>query len=136
LADVQTKPADPLAGLIDIPLPQEVSLWPQTWPLRIALVLIAAAALLAIWRLVHVYRAGKYRREAIAELDGIRRVADSAPDQVAARLSLLVRRTVLGAFSRETVAPLAGSAWLNFLDRSYGGEEFSQGAGRLLISAP
>ena len=136
MADVQTKPADPLAGLIDIPLPQEVSLWPQTWPLRIALVLIAAAALLAIWRLVHVYRAGKYRREAIAELDGIRRVADSAPDQVAARLSLLVRRTALGAFSRETVAPLAGSAWLNFLDRSYGGEEFSQGAGRLLISAP
>lgn len=136
MAEAQTKPADPLAGLIDIPLPQELSLWPQTWPLRIALVLIAAAALLAAWRFVHLYRAGKYRREALAELDEIRRVADSAPDQVAARLSLLVRRTALGAFPRETVAPLAGPAWLAFLDRSYGGEEFSQGAGRLLISAP
>ena len=136
MAEAQTKPVDPLAGLIDIPLPREVSLWPQTWPLRIALVLIAAAALLAAWRLVHLYRAGKYRREALAELDEIRRAADSAPDQVAARLSLLVRRTALGAFPRETVAPLAGPAWLAFLDRSYGGEEFSQGAGRLLISAP
>ena len=136
MADAQTRAADPLAGLIDIPLPQEVSLWPQTWPLRLALVLIAAAAVLTIWRLVHWYRAGKYRREALAELDGIRRAADGAPDQVAVRLSLLVRRTALVVFPRETVAPLAGSAWLAFLDRSYGGEEFSQGAGRLLISAP
>ena len=136
MADAQTRVSDPLAGLIDIPLPQEVSLWPQTWPLRIALALVAAAAVLAIWRFVHRYRAGKYRREALAELDGIRRVADSTPDQVAARLSLLVRRTALGAFPRETVAPLAGPAWLAFLDRSYGGEEFSLGAGRLLISAP
>ena len=55
LADAQTPQTDPLAGLIDFPLPQEVSLWPQTWPLRIAVVLIAAGALLAIWRFVHAF---------------------------------------------------------------------------------
>ncbi|WP_197423187.1 DUF4381 domain-containing protein [Bradyrhizobium valentinum] len=136
MADAQTKQGDPLAGLIDIPLPQEVSLWPQTWPLRVAIALVAVLALLAIWRFVHQYRANRYRREALAELDGIRRAADAAPDQVAMRLSVLVRRTALGAFAREAVAPLAGPAWLAFLDRSYGGQEFSQGAGRLLISAP
>ena len=47
-----------------------------------------------------------------------------------------MRRTALAAFPREPVAPLAGPAWLAFLDRSYGGKEFSQGAGRLLVSAP
>ena len=136
LADAQTKPADPLAGLIDIPLPQEVSLWPQTWPLRIAIVLVAVLAVWAIWRFVHRYRANRYRREALSELDRMRQTSDAAPDRLAAQLSLLVRRTALGAFPRETVAPLTGTAWLAFLDRSYGGDEFSQGAGRWLVSAP
>jgi hypothetical protein len=136
LADTQARQTDPLAGLIDFPLPQEVSLWPQTWPLRIAIVLIAAGALLAIWRFVHRFYADKYRREALAELEEIRGTADAAPDQVAMRLSVLVRRTALGAFPRATVAELVGPAWLAFLDRSYGGQEFSKGAGRLLISAP
>ena len=136
LADAQTKLADPLAGLIDIPLPQEVSLWPQTWALRIALVLIAAGAIWAIWRLVHGFHVNRYRREALAELDGILRSTGGARDQLAARLGVLVRRTALGAFPREAIAPLAGTSWLAFLDRSYGGQEFSQGAGRLLVSAP
>lgn len=136
LADAPTKPADPLAGLIDVPLPHEISLWPQTWPLRVALMLIAASTLWSIWRLAHRFHANRYRREALAELETIRRSAVSAPDELAARLSVLVRRTALGAFPRESVAPLAGPAWLAFLDRSYGGQEFSQGAGRLLISAP
>ena len=81
LADAQTKPADPLAGLIDIPLPQEVSLWPQTWPLRIAIVLVAVLAVLAIWRFVHRYRANRYRREALvgagSNAAGVRRSAGS-----------------------------------------------------------
>ena len=132
LAEPQTPQTDPLAGLIDIPLPQEVSLWPQTWALRIAIALIAASALVAAWRLAHRFYANRYRREALAELDTM--IANGTPDQV--RLSVLVRRTALGAFPRETVAPLTGSAWLAFLDRSYGGREFSEGAGRLLISAP
>ena len=70
MADAKTQKADPLAGLIDIPLPQEISLWPQTWPLRIAIVLIAAGALLAIWQFVHRFYTNKYRREALAELEG------------------------------------------------------------------
>ena len=136
LADAPTKPADPLAGLIDIPLPQEVTLWPQTWPLRIAIALAAVLAVWAIWRFVHRYRANRYRREALSELERIRETPDAAPDRLAAQLALLVRRTALGAFPRETIAPLSGTAWLAFLDRSYGGDEFSRGAGRWLVSAP
>jgi Ca-activated chloride channel family protein len=136
LADAQTKQGDPLSGLIDIPLPQEVSLWPQTWPLRIAIALAAVLAVWAIWQFVHRYRANRYRREALSELDRIRHKPDAAPDRLAAQLAVLVRRTALGAFPRETIAPLTGTAWLAFLDRSYGGDEFSRGAGRWLVSAP
>ena len=107
---MKTPAADPLAALIDIPLPREVSLWPQTWPLRIAIVLIVAATVLAIWRFVHRFRANRYRREALAELERIGRAAGGLPDQVATRLSVLLRRTALAAFPRETVAPLAGTA--------------------------
>jgi len=136
LADAQTRQGDPLAGLIDIPLPQEVSLWPQTWPLRIAIVLVAVLSALAIWQFVHRYRANRYRREALSELDRMGRTPDATPDRLAAQLSLLVRRTALAVFPREAIARLTGTAWLGFLDRSYGGDEFSRGVGRWLVSAP
>jgi hypothetical protein len=138
LADAQPAPTDPLAGLIDIPLPPPVSLWPQTWTSRIAIVLLLVATVAALWRLVHIWRANRYRREALFELGGIgqRFDAGGARGEGLAELSMLVRRTALAAFPRESVAPLTGQAWLAFLDRSYGGQGFSQGAGRLLASAP
>lgn len=136
MADAQTRPADPLAGLIDIPLPQEVSLLPQTWPSRMAIALIVVLAVWAIWRFVHQRRANRYRREALLELDRIGQASDAVPRRLADQFALLVRRTALGAFPRETIAPLTGTAWLAFLDRSYGGDEFSRGVGRWLVSGP
>ena len=136
MADPQTRQGDPLAGLIDIPLPQEVSLLPQTWPLRVAIVLIVVLAMWAIWRFVHHRRANRYRRDALSELDRMCPTPDAAPDRLAVQLAVLVRRTALVAFPRETIAPLTGTAWLAFLDRSYGGDEFSRGAGRWLVGAP
>ena len=35
-----TIPNDPVAGLIDIPWPQAVSLWPTTWISRIVIILL------------------------------------------------------------------------------------------------
>ena len=138
MAEMQPAPTDPLTGLIDIPLPSPVSLWPQTWPSRIAIALVLAAVIVALWRFVHYWRANRYRREALFELDeiGQRLDASEARGEGLAELSMLVRRTALAAFPRESVAPLAGPAWLAFLDRSYGGQGFSLGPGRLLASAP
>jgi Domain of unknown function (DUF4381) len=128
---------DPVAGLIDIPLPQHVGLWPATWPARIAVVLLLAAVVTAIWQFARHRRANRYRREALAELKRIEHTANGvASRQTAAQLSLLVRRTALAAFPRERIVPLAGEAWLSFLDRGLGGTEFTNGAGRLLASAP
>jgi Domain of unknown function (DUF4381) len=138
LADAQAVPADPVAGLIDIPLPPPVSLWPQTWTSRIAIAVILIVAVVGTWRFVHQRWVNRYRREALAELDQIERRLDekSTFAELTATLAVLVRRTALAAFPREQVAALAGSAWLSFLDRSYGGADFSQGPGRALAGAP
>jgi Ca-activated chloride channel family protein len=132
LVDTQTI-TDPVAGLIGIPLPPEISLWPATWPARIAIMVLIVSAVAGIWQWLRYRRANRYRREALAELAQIERTA-SQP--IAARLALLVRRTALAAFPREQIAPLAGEAWLAFLDRSLDGTEFSAGAGRMLATAP
>jgi uncharacterized protein YjiS (DUF1127 family) len=138
LAEMQPAQTDPVAGLVDIPLPPPVSLWPQTWTSRIAIVLLLATAIVALWHVIRSWRVNRYRREALSELDGIKQRIDAgeARGERLAELSMLVRRTALAAFPREMVAPLAGPAWLAFLDRSYGGQGFSSGAGRLLASAP
>jgi hypothetical protein len=135
LAETQAANADPVAGLIDIPLPREVNLWPQTWESRIAVVVLLIVVVAAAWRLVHFWRVNRYRREALAELNSIGHASPSIPRELLPRITLLVRRTALAAFPRERIASLAGPAWLSFLDRSYGGHEFSQGVGRLLVSA-
>jgi len=127
-------PVDPVAGLIDIPLPAAVSLWPQTWTARIAIALLIAGFIVGAWRLIRTWHANRYRRAALAELERIAR-SPMAGDQ-AATLALLVRHTALAAFPRAQVATLAGPAWLAFLDRSYGGDEFSRGAGHVLDVAP
>jgi hypothetical protein len=124
---------DPVAGLVDIPLPMPVSLWPQTWPLRIVLAVLAASLIVGAWWLVRRWIRNRYRREALSELTRIEGAIDhAAPAQTATALASLVRRTALAAFQREQVAALAGPAWLAFLDRTAGGNAFSEGAGRTL----
>jgi len=133
-----TMPNDPVAGLIDIPLPQAVSFWPATWPSWIAIVLLVIGLIAAaIWYMRWWY-ANRYRRAALAELDGILHSPSAKNDPVSTidRMALLVRRTALVVFPREKIAALSGAAWLGFLDRSYVGHEFSQGAGRALGLAP
>src|SRR5262245_43819712 len=104
--------ADPLAGLVDIPLPPPVSLWPQTTASRVAIALAAAGLVAATWWLIRWWRATRYRRAALAELDAIASDMDRPPAQSAAALALLLRRTALAAFPREEVAELSGPPWL------------------------
>jgi Ca-activated chloride channel family protein len=133
-----TIPNDPVAGLIDIPLPQAISLWPATWTSRIAIVLLIVGLIATIVWFMRRWHANRYRRAALAELDGIVHSpkVDSDPELAIDNIALLVRRTALVAYPRERIAPLNGVPWLDFLDRSYAGHEFSQGAGRALGLVP
>ena len=47
-----------------------------------------------------------------------------------------MRRLALAHFPRTQVAGLVGDAWLQFLDRTGGDNQFSAGPGRALIRAP
>jgi Domain of unknown function (DUF4381) len=137
LAETSSVSSDPVGGFIDIDLPREVSLlWPQTWPAWIVMILLLVAIVTTIWHVVRIRAINRYRREALAELTEIEHADDIARSELLTFLTLLVRRTALTAFSREKVAALFGPAWLAFLDRSYGGHEFSQGVGRLLARGP
>ncbi|MEM9788714.1 MAG: DUF4381 domain-containing protein [Pseudomonadota bacterium] len=116
-----------LLVLPDAPAP--VSMWPQTagwvW-LGLAVLLLI---FFGIWQVLKWRRATQYRREALAELRA------AGDDPVA--ISSILRRTALAVFSRDTVAGLHGSVWLEFLDKSCDAATFaSSEAGRVLAKAP
>lgn len=121
---------DPVAGLVDIPLPAPVSFWPQTWPTRVAVAVVAVGLAVGAWQLVRWWYRNRYRRAALAELDRIEGGGNAAGVPLA--LASLVRRTALAAFPRDKVASLTGREWLAFLDRTADTRVFSEGAGRAL----
>ncbi len=111
-----------------VPEPVPVVMVPQTagwlWLGAGVCIVLTIAGRYALTR----WRQNAYRRRALRELQ-------DCPDD-AGQLALLVRRTVLAVFPRHEVASLHGRDWLAFLDRSYGGDAFSSGAGQQLAAAP
>lgn len=123
-----------LAGLKEIALPEHVSYAPQTaaWYILFGLIFFGA-----IWIALRMYRtwaANRYRREALIRLADIQSSLKGSRTRRAgvAALPALVKQTALAFASRESVAGLSGNDWLAFLDSSYSGRGFSEGAGRLL----
>ncbi|MEO1458116.1 MAG: DUF4381 domain-containing protein [Pseudomonadota bacterium] len=121
-----------LVELIDrlepAPEPPPISLMPETAAWAWLALAVAAGAFL-LWRRWQARRAARrYRGDALLALA-------AAGDDPAA-IATVLRRTALTAFARADVASLHGDAWLAFLDRAYGGTEFTAGAGRALATAP
>lgn len=120
-------------GLRDIhtaPLP---GFWPPApgWWLLALLVLV-----LALWaaaRLLSAWRRQRLKQRILGELDKLALVASA---DLATQVSTLLRRIALMYFQRSEVAPLSGSAWLAFLDRTGGDGAFTDGPGSILASAP
>jgi len=107
----------------DIVVPESVSWWPLAPGWWVVLLVLAAVA---VWGAVVVYRRWKaqgHRREALRELDCI------DPSQY----SSLLKRVCMVEFERDEVASLSGEVWLKFLDRTVGGNDFTEGAGRDLL---
>jgi hypothetical protein len=128
--------ADPLAALHPLRLPDPVGWWPPAplwWLLALALLALLALAARALWLRAQGRR---YRRAALRELELAHRVRDADPRAFAAHAANILRRAALARYPHAEVAPLCGAAWLEFLDRTAGTEEFSHGAGRALAAAP
>ena len=123
---------DPLANLRDIHIPGAI----DPWPPAIGWWLIAAAALIAISYGIYLvfkwWKSNQYRREGIRALKYLLENHVSEK-QYLRDYSDLLKRIALSAYARESVANLTGEAWVSFLDRSTGTQEFSMGEGQILI---
>ena len=104
---------------VELSVPSEVSLTPQTPAWYLLGVVLMAAMVLAMIRAVQRYRRDAYRRAALAELARRRDAAAGGERSAAlAQLPELLKRCALAAYCRERVAGLSGARWHAFLDRT------------------
>jgi hypothetical protein len=115
-----------LDNLHDIVAPLPVSLW---WPLAPGWwILLALSVVIGTWISIKWWkrwRANAYRRAALAELDGIDNLN---------RIPILLKRTALAAYPRETVASLYGKQWVMFLNSSAPVAHFNGEVGEIVQS--
>ena len=103
-------PADPLAQLRDIHLPDGVAWWPPAPGWYVVLELALLAALIYAIRWAVRYRRAAYRRDALARLQSLPKDKTGC-----AALADLLKRTALATYPRQQVAHLSGTAWLSWL---------------------
>jgi Domain of unknown function (DUF4381) len=120
--------------LRDIHLPGPVVWWPPAygWWMLGGLVLLAGLGLVLRYR-------SHYRER--AALRGLRAVAAAlakggAPVVCIQRISMILRRFAMSVGGAAPVAGLTGESWLRFLDSRWTRDDFSSGAGRVLIFGP
>jgi len=123
-----------LQNVHEIILPEPVSWMPQTigWYAVFGLILFVAGW--CVYRGLRHYRTNRYRRLALEALSVIEQEL-RRPEKRAEALSeipVLLKEAALLAFPRSEVADLSGEKWLDFLDKTMGGKNFTIGEGRLL----
>jgi hypothetical protein len=125
--------------LRDIHLPEPISWWPPAlgWWLVMAGVIVLLLAAVII---------NKRHRQPARSIKSIshtqfRKLCDAYRQhedahRLVQELSMLLRRISISLCPRAAAAGLTGEAWLQFLDRIAGSDQFMQGPGRVLIDAP
>lgn len=124
-----------LSQLKDIHLPSMPGIWPLAPGWHGLTVILLALLLFFGWQRYRHYRVNRYRREALKELERLA-IQQMSAAETAAELSLLLKRVARAAFPQQPIGNLVGEAWLQFLDETGQTQEFTQGAGRFLMTAP
>lgn len=129
---------DILQQLKDIKQPPPVSWWPLAPGWYILLGLAIVILLVGTYYGYRYWRRARRRRKVLAEVDALRLTfAQNADKQyIASRLSIILKQVLFVAYSPQEVGGLHGEDWLLFLDKASGSSEYTQGSGRLLITAP
>ncbi len=123
-----------LAGMKEIVTPEPVPYVPQTIGWYILLTLIMIFALYMAFRWHRKWVANRYRTAALNQLYDIEELL-LQPEKRAETLTaipVLLKQTALKRYPRSEIAQLSGERWLAFLDKTYEGTDFIQGAGQLL----
>lgn len=128
---------DPLSDLRDIHLPDPVSVWPPAPGWWIALIFVIGLIVFSVWAFRR-FRTPIAFKTARHELKGLREsyAANQQDDTLTLGLSRLLRRYAMAVYGREQVAGLTGQKWLAFLNEKGMTRQFTDGAGRVLVSAP
>jgi len=139
-------------ALRDIHLPGLVAWWPPApgwW-------VLAALAVLGLVAFALYYRSGRHRRAALRVTAKVRAALEQGAEPVAClqRVSTTLRRFAMTTADQQSVASLRavggvaerpdsdevagliGQRWLRYLDSRWQRDEFTGGAGRLLLAAP
>lgn len=106
-----------LEGLADIVVPAPVSWTPQTVGWAVLAVLLALGFIVALWKWRRHALANRYRSEALAELSALAPHLQDAGARGAALVGIaeLLKRTAMAAYSRDEVAHLSGTPWVDVL---------------------
>ena len=126
-----------LSQLKDIHLPETPSAWPLAigWWMLIALLILMLVGLCYFIR--RHLRIRKQKKMLFTEFSMLEEKLQQSPTKtVISETNILLRRMALLFYPNTKVASLTSSDWLEFLDKSGETQEFSQGAGRILIDAP
>jgi hypothetical protein len=138
--------------LRDIHLPGLIAWWPPA----IGWWIVAALSLAGLVALGLYYRSGRHRRAALRTVRKVHAALEQGAEPVAClqRVSTTLRRFAMTTAdtqpvaslravdgvaeraSSDEVAGMIGDRWLRYLDSRWQRDEFSRGAGRLLLAAP
>ena len=127
-------PDEALKELLGIHLPLEPSCWPPALWFSVLIVTLSGISLLLLWWL---YKLAKRRFVSRAALKKIARYRKQALDSKdIAIIANILKRVALHYYNRQEVASLYGEKWLQFLDKTGRTNQFTNGPGRTLITAP
>ncbi len=127
--DVEGKSLVDLLDMLEpAPVPEPISMVPQTWGWVVLAIILAGFIILGVYAFRRHRQFNADRREALIEL--------AASGNDAAKIAEILRRTALVAYPRRKVAALHGEEWTNFLNQTSDNVTFTDGASRQLVQAP
>ena len=103
-----------LGNFVEVVPPGPIDWLPQTLGWQIAAIVATVFATRYIFKKLRYWYQNRYRTEAAERLKKIEQIAEG--DRLIMELNRLLKLTALVAYSRETVAKLSGTTWVDFLN--------------------
>ena len=123
--------------LHDIHLPSDPNAWPFAigwWVLMALSLLLLVILFIKVRKYLNIKKHKRMLRKEYAKLEA--KLSQAPNKNLIAETNILLRRLALAYYPDKNIASLTGSDWLSFLDSSGKTQDFSRGAGRILIDAP
>lgn len=125
-----------LNNLRDIHLPTGISWWPPTPAWFILALLVISASIFLTHHLWRYWQKSTVNKTALQQLALLRqKQQEIPPTELAANITILLRRVALTHYVKADITALHGHTWLDFLDNTGNTRAFSQHK-HLLLKVP